>query len=66
MFSAGVASNNFYGATALAMFYAELGLLAFSGLVLLPMFPAHRRALTGLIRDVRAVRNKLQAPGPPV
>ena len=53
-------------ASALAMFYAELGLLAFSGLVLLPMFPAHRRALTGLIRDVRAVRNKLQAPGPPV
>ncbi len=51
-------------ASALAMFYSELGFAALSGLVLLPIFPAPRRALAGLIRDVRAARATLQVTTP--
>jgi O-antigen/teichoic acid export membrane protein len=43
-------------ASAVAMFYADLGVLALAGLVVLPMLPTHRRALAGLVRDVRAAR----------
>jgi len=38
------------------VFYWVLGFPAFAGLLLIPLFPASRRALAGLIRDVRAAR----------
>ena len=43
-------------ASSLAVFYWVLGFPAFAGLLLIPLFPASRRALAGLIRDVRAAR----------
>ena len=51
-----LASLSWGAASALAMFYSQIGILALSGLLLVPLLPSNRSALLHLIRDVRAAR----------